>query len=444
MLTFLVILLLVGFNALYVAAEFAAVSARRTRVSEMANAGHKPAQRLLPIIQDKKTLDRYIAACQIGITLSSLVLGFYSQAQLAPVISPFLSALGNLQDAAAASLAVVLVLLVMTTFQVVLGELLPKSVAVRYPESVAVVTLLPMTWSLVLLSPMIALFNGSAFSIMRRLNIQVASGHSHVHSPAELELLITQSAQGGLIDAGEREMIHNALRLDELVVRQIMVPRPRMVSVKVGTEPRVALADLLLSPHTRFPVYEGSIDQPLGIIHLTDLALLVQAGGAAGLPAIVRKVPMVPESLLVSALWQRLRQSKNHMAIVFDEYGGTAGLVTLEDIVEEIVGEVQDEFDREAAPIWQAKDGRIRLRGDVLVSTVNDRFDFELPEDITDTIGGLVFHLLQKEAHVGDEVLHGDLRLRVEAMQGHAVSKVTIVQPPNPDENALLAHQGAS
>jgi CBS domain containing-hemolysin-like protein len=284
---------------------------------------------------------------------------------------------------------------------------------------------------------MIALFNGSAFGIMRRLGVQAAAGHSHVHSPAELELLITQSAQGGLIDTGEREMIHNVLRLDELVARQIMVPRPRMVSVAVSTEPKAALADLLLSPHTRFPVYEGSIDRPLGIIHLTDLALLVQGGSETALEGIVRKVPVVPESLPVSELWQRLRQSNNHMSIIFDEYGGTAGLVTLEDIVEEIVGEVQDEFDREAAPIWRAKDGRIRLRGDVLVSTVNDRFAYDLPEYITDTIGGLVFHLLQKEGRVGNEVRHGDLRLRVEAVQGHAVSKVSIAQAASEDTDTV-------
>lgn len=206
-------LLMICFNALYVAAEFSAVSARRPRIRQQAEDGNRLARLLAPILIDTHLLDRYVAACQLGITASSLVLGYYGQAAIAGALTPLLAQLGGLQQAAATSLSVTLVLLLLTTLQVLLGELVPKSVAIRYPERLALLTVVPLRWSMVLLRPAIALFNGTGTLILRMLGVPPATGHSHVHSPEEIDLLIGESEKGGVLDADERQLLRNALRI---------------------------------------------------------------------------------------------------------------------------------------------------------------------------------------------------------------------------------------
>ena len=267
LITIAIIVLLVATNALYVAAEFATISARRTRINELALQGNGAAKRLLPYVQDRTLLDRYIAACQIGITLSSIVVGFYGQAQLTPILTPWLSGVGLFEGAAAASIATVLVLVVLTGLQVVWGELLPKSIAIRFPERLALFTTLPMVASLFVLRPLIALLNGSAFALIRLLRLPEYSKHSHVHSPDELELLFKKSAQGGLLDAGERDMLRNVLHFEDTIARQIMLPRTRIEAVPLNGDPGEHLKRLANSTHTRFPVYDGSLDQIVGMIH---------------------------------------------------------------------------------------------------------------------------------------------------------------------------------
>jgi len=422
----LVILVLVTVNALYVAAEFAAVGARRTRISELATNGDRVAQRLLPIMEDHQQLDRYIAACQIGITLSSIVVGFYGQAQLAPYIQPLLSSLGGLQDGAVAAISVILILVVLTLVQVVFGELLPKSVALRYPERLALATMRPMKWSLFVLRPFIAVLNGSAFAIMRAFGVSVTSEHSHVHSPEELEVLFRESARGGLIDAGEREMLQNVLHLQDRLARQIMVPRNRMDMVSIDGQPADVYRTVLASPHTRFLVFEGTSDTIVGVLHLKDLALAVRQNAEQTLQPLVREVLLLPETVSVSELWEQMRQTKHHLVVLFDEYGGVSGLVTLEDVLEEVFGELQDEFDQETEPVQYKPDGRIYLRADLLVSAVSSRFSVSLPED-ADTIGGLVLGRLEGAPRVGDEVSLGQVVFRVEATDDHGIRQVSML-----------------
>lgn len=424
----MVVFTLVAINALFVAAEFAAVGTRRTRISELAANGDRQAQRLLPIVEDHTLLDRYIAACQIGITLSSIVLGFYGQAQLAPYIQPLLTSLGGLQAGAAAAITTILLLVVLTLVQVVFGELLPKSISLRYPERLALATLRPMVWSLFLLRPLIAVLNGSAFAIMRALGISVTSEHSHVHSPEELEVLFRESAKGGLIDAGEREMLQNVLHLQDRLARQIMVPRTRMYVVSLGAEPADAYHNLLSSPHTRFPVFDGTPDQIVGALHLKDLALAVRRNPEGTLQPLVREVLLLPETISVSNLWNQMRTRRRHLAVLFDEYGGVSGLVTLEDVLEEVFGELQDEFDQEPEPVQYGTDGRVYLRADLLVSDVGLRFSVELPNDV-DTIGGLVLSRLERLPHLGDEVSLEELTFRVEMVDEHGIRQVSVVPP---------------
>lgn len=422
----LVIIVLISLNALYVAAEFATISARRTRVQSLAEAGNRTAQRLLPFLEDNVKLDRYIAACQVGITISSLIVGFYGQAQLAPYLSPFM----------ASGVAIVLALVLLTSLQVIFGELLPKSLALRFPERIAVMTTLPMLWSLALLRPFIAFLNGSALALLRLFGLK-ASKEMHVHSPEELELIFRESAQGGYIDADERQMLENALSLEQRLARHIMVPRNRMQSAEANCQAGALLEQLRSTPHSRFPVYEGDIDHIVGMIHLKDLFLLAQDSPESSIRDIIRPVQVLPENNSVDSVWHTLQQSQNYMALLFDEYGGTVGLLTLEDIIEEIIGEVQDEFDAELAPIRAQADKEILVRGDVLLHVINKKFLLHLDTSQADTIGGFMLHQLEQSppvgsrvgSRVGAQVNHDGVILKVAELDDNAVSMVSIELP---------------
>lgn len=423
-----VVALLILINALYVAAEFATISSRRARVADLASEGNDAARALLPILEDRVQLDRYVAACQVGITLSSLLVGYYGQAQLTPLVAPLLARLG-LPEAAALSVSITAVLLALTFLQVVFGELLPKSISLRFPERMALLVLLPMRWSLFVLRPLIALLNGSALAILRRFG-NSGIEESHVHHPDELEAIFLESAEGGLIDAGEREMLANVFHLSERVARQIMVPRTRIVGAPLDAKPADLVASLVTTPYNRFPVYEDGIDDIRGYIHLRELYALARTNPDGNLRNIVHPMPVLPEFLSVTEVWARLRLEHSSMAAVFDEYGGVEGIVTIEDVLEEVFGELQDEFDQERELYREDPAGFITLRGDLLVSEVNERFLLNLPEGRADTIGGLVMDRLERVARAGDEVVIEGVRLQVTEVRRQAVSQVQF----SPDE----------
>lgn len=417
----LVILVMVAVNALYVAAEFATVGSRRSRVQEAAENGNRAARDLLDILRDPKRLDTYVAACQVGITLSSLVAGSYGQAQLTPLLTPYFGAAGQ-------TVAVLVVLVLITALQVVLGELLPKTVALRYPERLALATLRPMQFSLLLFRPLIALFNGTAFALMRAWKLNVDHSHSHVHSPEELEGLYRESAAGGLIDASERDMLAGVLNVEERVVREIMTPRTRLVTVAGDLTVRQALMELANTPYSRFPV-TGEGDDVVGIVHLRSLYLVAETHPATLVSTVMRQPLIVAEVMSVPDLWRKLREAERHSAMVVNEYGSVAGMVTLEDALEEIFGEMQDEFDHEEEPI-SVQGGRVTVRGDVLVETLNSRFGLDYPEDEVDTVSGLIWNELGRLPAVGDEVqVEGQPLLRVEAMEKRAVTRVSLTLP---------------
>ncbi len=417
-----VVVLLLSLNALYVAAEFSAISSRRARVSNLADDGSRAARALLPYLESPRELDRYIAACQVGITLSSLMVGFYGQAQLSPYLGFGLST----------GVAALIVLGFLTTLQVIFGEIVPKSIALRYPERLALVTIRPLRWSLFILHPFIALFNGSALLLLRLFGVE-SKTKTHAHSPEELELVFSESAQGGFLDSDEKEMLANVLQLETRLARQIMVPRNRLVSADVSEPPAAALARLVQTPHMRFPVYDGAIDTVVGVLNLKDLFGFVQSGRSGTLQDVLREVPLLPETNTVSEVWDTLKQRQNHMAVLFDEYGGTVGLVTLEDIIEEIVGEVQDEFDNEEQRLERRGD-RVSVRGDVLVTTLNRQFLLQLPEDEADTVGGMTLEELERAPEVGDEVTVGDVTLQVTGVSGNAVTGVSFTLPDSAED----------
>ncbi len=431
----LLIFVMVGFNALYVAAEFATVGSRRSRIQENAEKGSGPARGLLEILQDPKRLDSYVAACQIGITLSSLVAGAYGQAQLVPLLEDRLGSASH-------TVAVVIVLLFITALQVVLGELLPKTVALRYPETLAIATLTPMRISQWLLRPLVALFNGSAFAIMRRLGLQIDHSHSHVHSPTELAGLYRDSAAGGLIDSDERKMLTGALSVTNRVVREVMTPRRRLVTIDAATPITEALAQFSASAYSRFPVTEDG-EEIVGFVTLRDLFLANENGTAATVADVAEAPMVVSEVFEVPQLMNAFAKQGIHVAIVVNEFGSISGMVTREDAIEEVFGELNDEFDSEPDPITLTG-SEVSVRGDVLLTILNERFELDLPVDRADTVSGYVWHHLGRLPAVGDTVplSTGSAELdgaddserpypsmRVDAVDGTLVERVSFALP---------------
>ncbi|UCG23556.1 MAG: HlyC/CorC family transporter [Chloroflexota bacterium] len=443
LLAFAILSVLIFFNALYVGAEFATVSSRRTRVNQMAGSGNRLAKMLLPIMESSQGLDRYVATCQLGITASSLILGAYGQNVVAvwlisPVgqvldwLTPWTDALnltsGAVSEALATTIAVTGVLLFLTFLQVILGELFPKSVALQFPERIALLTVAPVRWSMFLFRPFIWLFNGSGNLILRLMGVEIHPSHGRVHSPEEIEILVTESHEGGLLDDEERQLLRNAFRFRDLTARQVMVHRTKIVAAPVNSGVVELMQIALDAGHTRIPLYQGSIDTIIGFVHVKDLfKLFVDAN--ENLAEIMREVLHVPETLPAVEVWEALGIKRQYIAVVFDEYGGTAGLITFEDLIEEIFGELQDEFDDESALIALDAEGRIYLRGDLLVADVNEYLQLELP-DTTDTLGGLMLSELGRPPDVGDEVSFGDTIIRVETMVDLGVAEVSIQTAP--------------
>ena len=281
----LVILFLILLTGLYVAAEFAAVGARRSRLRRLAEDGNGLAARILPVVEDPHELDRYIAVSQIGITLSSLILGAYGQAALAPALTPLVAGGRSAWSRTRRSRpAAVIVLLVLTVLAMIVGELVPKSLALQDPTRTAIFTVLPMQWSLRLFSWAIVVLNGSGILLLRLLRVP-STGHRHVHSPEEIELLIAESRDGGLLEPEEQVRLHRALRLGLRTASQLMVPRARLAAIDINTPMPEVLRIVTSSPFSRLPVYRDSLDHVVGMLHTKDLVTEYVAGTG---PAVAR------------------------------------------------------------------------------------------------------------------------------------------------------------
>jgi CBS domain containing-hemolysin-like protein len=430
LIVFSIVTFLVLVNALYVAAEFGAVSARRSRIQELAAGGNRLAGLLLPVVRDAAALDRYVATCQIGITLSSLVLGAYGQATLAVALAPILSDLGHLQPLVAESTAAVVVLVVLTVFQVVFGELVPKSLALRNPTATALYTVLPMRWSIWVFRWFIAVLNGSGVFLLRRLGM-TGDGHRHVHSPEELELLIAESRDGGLLEPDEQRRLHQALRLGLRTARQLMVPRTAIVAIDADWTGERVLELALNTPFSRLPVYEGAIDRIVGVLHTRDLVLShVQHRSAGSLREVVRPAHIVPETMTANQVLRFLREQRTHLALVIDEFGGIAGLVTLEDVLSELLGDVGD-----GPPVQPERlpDGRLRMPGQLALHEAQ-RWLGTAWESEADTIAGHLMQVLGRLPAEGEHTTIDGIRIEVERMRGRVPGTLLITPRPESTE----------
>lgn len=419
----LVILLLILVNAFYVAAEFATVSVRRSRVSQLAQEGNWLAERLLPTLNDPQKLDRYIAACQIGITLSSLVLGAYGQANLARALGAMLDRFGFWGEAAAQSAAVVVVLVALTVAQVVFGELVPKSLALQFPTQVSLYLVVPMQASVRLFAGFIAVLNGSGLLILKALKVPHV-GHRHIHSPEEIELLMVESRKGGSLEADEHERLHRAIQLSVRTARELMVPRMHVVMIDADEAPAVILRQVAESPYTRLPVYRGTPDDVIGFLHTKDLALNVsQLGADFPIARLLRPVVAVPENLTGDRLLTTMRERRTHQLLVLDQYGGVAGLLTLEDVLAEMLGELSDELKAHAPTAERLGDGRVRLPALMRVDEAEPWLGLRWSGEAT-TIGGQVMEAFGRLPAVGDRLVIEGVEVEVEQMAGHAIVSV--------------------
>jgi CBS domain containing-hemolysin-like protein len=419
----LIVAALILVNAVYVAAEFAAVSVRRSRLQQLAADGNPLAAWLLPLIESPAALDRYIAACQIGITLSSLVLGAYAQRTIAVWLAPLFERFGSMQEVAAQSTSAAAVLLALTVAQVIFGELVPKSLALQYPTQSALYTLLPMVPSLWVYRPFIRWLNGTGLLLLRLLG-SPSQTHRHIHSPDEIELMIAESRDGGLLEPDEHRRLQRALRLNLRQAKQLMVPRRRISALDITTPLDEAVTFVAQSPFSRLPVYRETIDDVVGMLHTKDLVRWqVGKGETASLASLLRPIASVHESVTVDRVVRELRDRRSHLALVVDEFGGTAGLVTLEDVLSELLGEVGDEFKAGEPLAEPLADGRIRIPGGMAVDDAAALLDTTWETEAA-TVGGLVTAALGHLPAPGDRATVGDYEFEVERVADRALASV--------------------
>lgn len=426
----LIILALIGINGIFVAAEFAILAAPRARMERLAERGSKTARLAHAVQADQRSLDGYIAAAQLGVTIASLGLGMYGEVVIAGWILPFFSGLGNFQAVTSHSVAAAAAVGLLTYLHVVLGEMAPKSLALAHPERAALVLGAPMLWTRRITLPLILLLNGAAGIILRLLRVPGVNPSAHVHSAEELEMIVEESHETGILAEEESEILVNLLHFSGLQLRKVMVPRTSVVGVPLEMPIDEVVALVVRTRHTRYPVYEGSLDNIRGMLHVKELFRELRRNpDKPDLAHALRPTVFVPEQMMVEALLLEFRRRGSQIAVVIDEYGGTSGIVSLEDVLEEIFGEVQDEFDDEQ-PAMLRMDGRhVKALGLVRLDELSEELDVDLQRPDADTVGGLVVAELGRLAEMGDTVQVQGITFRVTALDGLAIGSVDIELP---------------
>jgi len=418
-------------NGFFVAAEFSLVSIRRTRIEELIAQGNTGAQTVQRAIQDPT---RFIAAVQVAITMASLGLGWLAEPALADLLAPVFELLfGRWGGEAGHLIASVFTFVVITFVLIVVGELIPKSIALQRTESTALFVAGPTLLAAQLFRPLVWALNHTSNALLRLMGLNPTTEHSQVHSIEELKLLVDDSQQGGVLENGEKEMLHAVFDFGDVLARQVMVPRTEMVCVDADSPLEQVIQMAATHAMGKFPVYEDDLDHIVGILHTKDLVRVVHQEGQStqtNVRGLLREVLFVPETIRASELLVRFRARKQHIAILLDEYAGTAGLVTLADLLEEIVGQVDDAFDQEEPDIQRLPDGSALINGLTPIDEVNEVFDLRLSDPNYETIAGYILGRIGRVAQVGDEVDAGSARLRVEAMDKLRIARVRLIRKP--------------
>jgi putative hemolysin len=406
---------LILLNAFFVAAEYGLVTARRTRIVELQHQGNRRARDVLRITSDPP---HFIAAMQLGVTLTSLGIGALGERALA-------DAFGNY---VATALAVVIAYLLLTFLHVVIGELVPKGIALGHSEGTALFVSAPVRGFFALFRPLIWFLEAATELVLRWLGLKPPGADDEVLSEAELRMLVSQSTQHGEIEQQEQEMLYKVFDFADKEASDVMVPRPEVVALSVDLPPEQALEAVMDSPYTRYPVYRETLDNVVGILHVRDLFSALRDRGMheVKVAEITRPAHIVPETKDLAALLTEFRRTNQHMAIVVDEYGEMEGIVTLEDLLEEIVGEIEDEFDLPDESIEQVDDDTVIIDGTFPIDDFNERFHTGLPVEDYHTMAGFVFGLLGRQPEQGDDVSHDGIRFDVMEVEGSRIIKLAV------------------
>jgi CBS domain containing-hemolysin-like protein len=413
---------LILLNAFFVAAEYGLVTARRTRIIELQHEGDRRARGVLGITSDP---GRFIAAMQLGVTLTSLAIGALGEATLSKEFDKWM----------ATALAIILAYGILTFFHVVFGELVPKGAALGHAEGTALWVSRPVRGFFVVFGPVIWLLRTTTDWILRVLGLHSSGAERDVHSEAELRMLLSRSTAKGEIEHGERALIEGVFDFGDKDVADVMVAKPDVVAISIEMSPDEALETVLASPYTRFPVYRETLDDVVGVLHVRDLfSAMHHDGGLDGvdLESMLRTAYVVPVSKKLAELLQEFRRTNSHFAIVFDEYGGMVGIATLEDLLEEIVGEIEDEFDVAEEPVVQTAEDTFRVDGMFSIDDFNERFGTELPEEDFNTVAGFVFGQLGRVAAPGDDVQYDGMRFDVLEVDGNRIELIAVTFEERP------------
>lgn len=415
----IIIVVLIFLNGIFVAAEFAIIGVPRAAIERRAVAGEPGAALVQAILRDPLQQDRYIATAQLGITLASLGLGMYGEPILAEWLAGGLEEMGASRWIAAHTVASALAIAILTYFHIVIGEMVPKSLALMHAESTALWITRPMLWAKFATYPLVITLNGLGAAILRAMGIERRLTSGHYHTAEELQLIVEESEESGVLNPAAGQMVRELLELREQTAERVMVPRVHVTGIPLGASPEELATIVSSTHHTRYPVFEGTLDQIIGLIHIKEvLRLLVinrplQQGD-------LRPLSFVPETALVDTVLAAMRRAHTHMVVVIDEYGGTAGIVSIEDLCEEVVGEIGEEPGASITTFVDSE-GSLHVPGPWRLDEVSEQLGLELSHEEVDTLGGLVLHLLGREPRVGDIVTYEGIAITVAALEGHGI-----------------------
>ncbi|PRZ17331.1 CBS domain containing-hemolysin-like protein [Laceyella sediminis] len=419
------ILFLVLLNGFFVASEFAIVKVRHTRIAQLSEEGHHRAKTAQKILAD---LDAYLSATQLGITLASLGLGWIGEPYLAHLLTPALAWLGITKPLIHV-VSFVLAFSIITFLHIVLGEMAPKSLAIRRAEATALWTAKPLHWFFVIFKPTIWLLNGAANLILKWIGVELVPDQQQAHTEEEIRMLVEQSHKSGIIDQTELSLFDNIFDFTNRIAREVMVPRVNMVCLYRDRSLEENLDIIQKSPFTRYPLCHKDKDDILGIIHIRDVYNDIVNQKVPVLTEVARPPVYVPEGMEIKDVLRTLQKHHTELAIIIDEFGGTAGLITIEDIVEEIVGEIQDEFDNEQ-PFFQQKGDETSISAQLLIEEVNEHFHIAIEDEDNDTIGGWFFSQLQEIPKTGSAIEAHGHRFSVQEMEGRRVTRILVKPLP--------------
>jgi CBS domain containing-hemolysin-like protein len=427
---FLIITALILLNGVFVAAEFAIVGAPRAAIDRRAAGGNRLARAVQRVLDDPRQQDRYIATAQLGITVASLGLGMYGEHVLADGLFHMMGGYGLPEWLVSHGVASTIAVAILTYFHIVVGEMVPKSVALQRAEQMALWITPPMIWMRNALFPFVVALNAIGNRVLRIFGVnRQAQNADQYYTPEELQLIVQESEDLGALRAESGQMLQELFEFGDLTAAEAMVPRVRVIGVELGTTPDGVRRLLSDTPHTRFPVYERDLDHIIGMVHIKDLlrALLNRESIQR---QYARQLPLVPETAPLDALLTTMRRERSQMVVVIDEHGGTAGVVTLQDLFEEVVGEI-DEGPVTAPEIYRDAQGRLHVPGTMRVDELGQRFDLDLEHEDVDSVSGIVLTLLGRPPVVGDTVRYDRLQLEVTAIKGHGVDECAVSLIPD-------------